>query len=151
MNNTVAVASTDTTTNRRSLLRLIVPLLLLLGAFSVLTPSKAEAASSTTGDLTVCAYGPVTRNVPIQLHLWNGSSWSVIRNGTTGTGCGTWRDVPSNRWLAVTVKGTTYGTRATCGWWPGSFYTISGGTSSFALNAWQSGRVDLQVQKYAYC
>ena len=151
MNNAVAATSTATSPNRRSLLRLIVPLLLLLGAFSVLTPSKAEAASATTGDLTVCAYGPVTRNIPIQLHVHNGSSWSVIRTGTTGTGCGTWRDVPANRWLAVTVKGTTYGSRSTCAWYPGSWYTISGGTSSFYLNAWQSGRVNLQVQKYAYC
>lgn len=142
-----------TTTLRRSALLLFLPLLLLAGlAVSTSTTTRADAASSTTGDLTVCAYGVVTRNVPIQLHLYNGSGWTVIRTGTTGTGCGTWRDVPANRWLAVTVKPTTYGSRETCYNWPGSWYTIGGGTNSFYVNPWQSARVDITVRKtYVYC
>ncbi|KRC53526.1 MULTISPECIES: hypothetical protein [unclassified Nocardioides] len=142
-----------TTTLRRAAFLLFLPLLLLAGlAVSTTTATKADAASSTTGDLTVCAYGVATRNVPIQLHLWSGSSWSVIRTGTTGTGCGTWRDVPANRWLAVTVKPTTYGSRDTCAYYPGSWYVLGGGTSSFYVSPWQSARVDLTVRKtYVYC
>jgi hypothetical protein len=73
-----------------------------LGA--VLTQATPVAAATQTTACFKWSSGPAYSNQPVYLMSWDGAKWVSIRSGkTNANGCGTFYNVPSNRYL--TMKG----------------------------------------------
>lgn len=94
----------------------ILGILAVLFAGLFATVGQAAPASA-AGSYSTGVYFCTNANQAVQLQVWNGSSWAAYKNGTSGSGCGTFRYVDAGRYYRV-AKSVSYNSG-----WCGSSYT----------------------------